>query len=82
MTVLTRKHIRYDENNKDVCVFFFAVSSSSELPRVDAIDGAIINEGSGTWDISTGESYGMLANGTWAKQPNGIPFSYFEEVWT
>lgn len=83
MTVMTRKHIRNDENGKDVAIVFIAVADASELPAKDGIPNVIINEGSGAWDISTGDTYGFKDSGGWTKQPpGGIPFHYFEEVWS
>ena len=81
VTVLTHKHLSYDENGKDVSLVFISVASSSELPATSAIPGTnlVAHEGSGAWDISTGESYGRLGD-TWVKQPNGIPFNFYEEV--
>jgi len=86
VTVLTRKHIRYDESDgtkRDVVLAFISVGDASELPDIDEIDGLLLHEGSGAWDISTGESYGLKVpgdTGTWIKQPNGIPFHFYEEV--
>lgn len=82
VTVLTRKHIRNDDQGRDVAIVFIAVASASELPAVDGINNTIIHEASGAWDISTGDTYAYIANTGWVKQPNGIPFHYFEEVWT
>lgn len=80
ITMLTRKHVRYDANGKDIAIVFISVASASELPDVDGIDDIIIHEGSGAWDISTGESYGWIDGSGWTKQPNGIPFNFYEEV--
>lgn len=85
-TVMTRKHIRYDESDgtkRDVVLAFIAVGSASELPDIDEIDGLLLNEGSGAWDISTGATYGLKVtsgSGEWVKQPNGIPFHFYEEA--
>lgn len=81
VTVLTHKHLYYDENKKDVSLVFISVASSSELPATSAIPDTdlVMHEGSGAWDISTGESYGWV-NNAWVKQPNGIPFNFYEEV--
>ena len=81
VTVLTRKHVKYDANKKDIAIVFISVASASELPAVDGIKDLIIHEGSGAWDISTGDCYGWIDGSGWTKQPNGIPFNYFEEVW-
>lgn len=86
ITVLTKKHLRYvetDGEKRDEVIAFISVADSSELPEVDGIDGLLLHEASGAWDISTGNSYGLTVNngsGTWNPQPNGIPFNYFEEV--
>ena len=79
ITVMTRKHLYYDDQGRDVVLGFIAVGSASELPAADGIPDMVLHEASGAWDISTGESYGLL-NGTWVKQPNGIPFNFYEEV--
>lgn len=85
-TVLTRKHIRYDESDgtkRDVVLAFIAVGSASELPDIDEIDGLLLHEGSGAWDISTGVTYGLKvinSTGSWIPQPNGIPFKFYEEA--
>jgi hypothetical protein len=69
MRVLSRKHIRYSDDNKDVARFEISVNSASELPAKDGgIPGAIIDEGSIAWDIDTGDFYGMKESGVWKKQ--------------
>lgn len=78
ITFFSRKHIKY-ENGRDVIIAMISVASASELPAPDAIDGLHFHEGSGAWDISTGDEYGMLANGTWQKQPHGLPYGFLPE---
>lgn len=86
ITVLTKKHLRYVETNgvkRQEVIAFISVGSASELPDIDGIDGLLLHEASGAWDISSGTGYGLTVNngsGTWNPQPNGIPFNYFEEV--
>lgn len=79
-TILRRKHIRYDDQGRDVILALISVANSSELPAPDGIPGVVLHEGSGAWDISTGDEYGMLADGSWIKQPNGIPLGIYEGV--
>lgn len=72
ITILMRKHIRYDELGRDVCLFGLAVASASELPSKYGIDGAVIHEASTAWDVSVGKKYGFLDNGGWREQATVI----------
>ena len=76
---ISKKHIRYDELGRDVVLAHISVSSASELPTATSIEGIVLSGGSGAWDVSTGDEYGF-ANGSWIKQPNGLPNEFFKVV--
>ena len=68
ITIISRKHIRYDASGKDIARVYIAVASASELPDVNGIPNIIIAEGSKAWDISTGDKYGFITGQGWKKQ--------------
>lgn len=68
ITMLMRKHIRYDASNRDVCRVFIAVTTASDLPTKYGITGVTIDEGSRAWDITGGEYYGWTDANGWEKQ--------------
>ena len=75
VTVLNKKHLRYDPDGRDVVIARISVTSASELPSATGIDGLRLHEASGAWDISTGDTYGFTDNGsggTWNKQKDRI----------
>lgn len=72
ITIISRKHIRYDTSGNDIARVFIAVASASELPAVDGIPNIIIAEGSKAWDISTGDKYGWITGQGWKKQATVI----------
>lgn len=72
VTFLSKKHIRFDSDGRDVVVAVIAVASASELPTPTGVDGVRFHEGTRAWDISTGDEYGMLSDGTWNKQKEKV----------
>lgn len=73
ITILARKHIRYDAEGRDVCRIFIAVASASELPASQtAIDRINFTEASRAWDVSTGDKYGYVVGQGWKKQATVI----------
>lgn len=68
VTVIWKKHLEYDPDGRDVVIAKIAVASASELPSPTGIPKLRLHEGSKAWDISNGDEYGMIANGTWNKQ--------------
>lgn len=72
ITIISRKHIRYDASGKDIARVYIAVASASELPNVNGIPNIIIAEGSKAWDISTGDKYGWITGQGWKKQATVI----------
>lgn len=79
MTFISKKHIRYDENQNEVVLAIIAVANASELPSPTSIPGTVLHEASGAWDITTGDKYGLRGT-SWVKQPAGFSFDFFEEV--
>ena len=73
ITIISRKHIRYDSNGRDVARIYIAVASASELPASQtAIDGINFTEASKAWDVSTGDKYGYVVGQGWKKQATVI----------
>lgn len=80
VTMLNHKHLYVDDNGKDVVLALISVGSASELPTPAIVNDKVLHEASCAWDISTGDGYGLLASGSWVRQPNGLPYNIFEEV--
>lgn len=73
ITIIARKHIRYDAEGRDVARIFIAVASASELPASQtAIDNINFTEASRAWDVSTGDKYGYVVGQGWKKQATVI----------
>lgn len=73
ITIISRKHIRYDSEGRDVARIYIAVASASELPASQtAIDGLNFTEASKAWDVSTGDKYGYVVGQGWKKQATVI----------
>lgn len=72
VTILSRKHIRYDSQGRDVARVSISVANTAELPTKYAISNLVIAEGSRAWDISTGTRYGFVDNQGWKKQATVI----------
>ena len=71
ITWLSKKHIRYTPDKKEVVLAYIAVGNASELPTKTGINGYVLHEASKAWDISTGDTYGFVDNGSdgvWNKQ--------------
>ena len=65
--VMSRKFLRY-ENELSVERMEICVDAASDLPTVNSITGCIIAQGSISWDVSTGDFYGMTSTGEWVNQ--------------
>lgn len=62
-------HVGWDEaSGREIVIADTSGATSSELPSVTTFAGFLLHEGSRFWDISTGDIYGMVSNGTWNKQ--------------
>lgn len=72
ITIIARKHLRYDAQGNDIARVYISVSSSSELPAQDGIPKIIIAEASKAWDVSTGDKYGFVVGKGWKKQATVI----------
>lgn len=72
ITIIARKHLRYDAQGNDIARVYISVSSSSELPAQDGIPKIIIAEASKAWDVSTGDKYGFVVGQGWKKQATVI----------
>lgn len=72
VTILSRKHIRYDDQGRDVARVSISVANTAELPTKYDISNMVIAEGSRAWDISTGTRYGFVDNQGWKKQATVI----------
>lgn len=72
ITIIARKHLRYDTQGNDIARVYISVSSSSELPAQDGIPKIIIAEASKAWDVSTGNRYGFVVGQGWKKQATVI----------
>lgn len=75
VTWLSKKHIRYDNQGRDVVLAYIAVASVSELPTKYGIDGYALAEASKAWDVSTGKTYGFIdgsVDGSWHEQTTVI----------
>lgn len=59
------------ESNLRVERMEICVDAASDLPTVNSIPGCKIAQGSITWDISTGDFYGMSSTGEWVIQSGG-----------
>ena len=70
ITIISKKHIRY-QDDRDVVIAVIAVTTSSELPTRDGIDNLRLHEASRAWDISNGVVYGFTSDGVWHEQPSG-----------
>lgn len=68
ITIISRKHVKYDSLGRDIIRVYIAVASASELPGKYDIDNAVISEASKAWDISTGDRYGFIDGQGWKKQ--------------
>ena len=68
VTILSRKHIRYDAQGRDVARVSISVANTAELPTKYAISNTVIAEASRAWDISTGTRYGFVDSQGWKKQ--------------
>jgi hypothetical protein len=82
LTIIHTRHVEYEsEQTTDKTVIaYLSVAAASELPSPDGIPGFVLHEGSRAWNISTGDIYGLLANGTWVLQPKGSRYWPFNEV--
>lgn len=69
ITYLSRKHMGYDDQDRQILRIYIAVASSSELPTKYSIPGVAIHEASMAWDVSTGKKYGFLDASGWTEQP-------------
>ena len=73
ITIISRKHIRYDSQQRDVARLYIAVASASELPAsTTSIPGLVFTEASKAWDVSTGDKYGYVDGQGWKKQSTVI----------
>ena len=72
ITIIARKHLRYDAQGNDIARVYISVSSSSELPAQNGIPKIIIAEASKAWDVSTGDKYGFVVGQGWKKQATVI----------
>ena len=68
--VMSRKFLRY-ENELSVERMEICVDAASDLPTVNSITGCKIAQGSISWDVSTGDFYGMTSTGEWINQSGG-----------
>ena len=55
-------------NGREVIIAEVIVGSASELPFITFFDGFELHERSRAWDVSTGDTYGLISDGTWVKQ--------------
>jgi hypothetical protein len=61
------EHIGFN-NGREVIIAEVIVGSASELPSITFFDGFELYERSRAWDVSTGDTYGLISDGTWVKQ--------------
>jgi hypothetical protein len=61
------EHVGFN-NGREVIIAEVIVGSASELPSITFFDGFELHERSRAWDVSTGDTYGLISDGTWVKQ--------------
>ena len=77
MMFLSRKHIAYQDNGKELTLVTISVASQSELPSGGVYENMVFAQGSSAWDINSGEWFGLV-NGNWVKQPQPLDFGFYE----
>lgn len=55
-------------NGREVIIAEVIIGSASELPSITFFDGFELHERSRAWDVSTGDTYGLISDGIWVKQ--------------